>query len=409
MRIYFFEAFFMGKRGRGSRWGAREGQATTAHPMQALLDEGFDGRALKTGDVVEGVVVRTGADVLVDIRQKTEAVISSQELESTPALRANLQVGAPVLAVVLNPRDREGNIVLSLARAEVEHEWRELERKVVAAELIEAEVSDYNKGGLIVKVGKVRGFVPASQLVNPPRHAGAGEAADNAHLKALLGHRLRLKIIDIDRQRNRLILSERAAQRELRREQKDALIGQLREGQICRGEVTSLTDFGAFVDLGGADGLIHLSELAWGRVQHPRDILRVGESVEVCILSIDRERQRIALSLKRVGPEPWTQIETRYTLGQLVRATITKLADFGAFARLEDSGIEGLIHLSELSDTPVTHAHQVVKEGETLTLRIIRIDPAKRRLGLSLKRVRDEEYAELDAAAPSLAPSGDTE
>jgi small subunit ribosomal protein S1 len=215
----------------------------------------------------------------------------------------------------------------------------------------------------------------------------------------------------LDRARNRLILSERAAMRDWRKEQKEKLLTELKEGDVRSGIVTSVTDFGAFVSLGGVDGLIHLSELSWAKINHPRDLLRVGDKVDVKVLSVERERQRIALSLKRMQVEPWSTVEDRYQVGQLVTGTITKLASFGAFARLEDN-IEGLIHISELSDRRINHPKEVVKEGDALTLRVIRIDAARRRLGLSLKRVEDESFTtELDTSEdewPESAGEGPT-
>jgi small subunit ribosomal protein S1 len=212
----------------------------------------------------------------------------------------------------------------------------------------------------------------------------------------MVGESLRLKVIEIDRTRNRLILSERAAMREWRKQHKEKLLASLKEGDVRSGEVISLCDFGAFVDLGGADGLIHLSELSWRRVAHPSEVLAVGDKVEVYVLNVDRERKRIGLSLKRLEPDPWTQITQQYQEGQLVEGKITKLVKFGAFARISDEDIEGLIHISELSDDHIAHPKEVVHEGMVATLRIIRIDPDRRRIGLSLKRVDSAEYLDVD-------------
>jgi len=195
---------------------------------------------------------------------------------------------------------------------------------------------------------------------------------------------MRLKIIEIDRRRNRLILSERAAMQEWRKEQKDKLLSELDEKQVIRGKVTSLADFGAFVDIGGADGLIHLSELSWAPVSHPNEVLKVGDSVEVYVLQVDADRQRISLSLKRLQPEPWSQVLDKYQIGEVVEAVITRLASFGAFARVDD--VEGLIHVSELSDANITHPREAVKEGDQVSVKIIHIDPERRRMGLSLKQ-----------------------
>ena len=269
---------------------------------------------------------------------------------------------------------------------------------------------EVNKGGLIVRVGKVRGFVPATQLESTFRKKMEGTAqpgeSGESDLAALVGKKLQLKVIELDRERNRLILSERAATRELRKGQKERLLTELKEGDIRTGTVTSVADFGVFVALGGVDGMIHLSELSWTKINHPSDLVKVGDEVQVQVLSVDRDRERIALSLKRLQPEPWTTVEERYKVGQLVTGTITKLASFGAFARLEDN-IEGLIHISELADRRIQHPKEVVKEGDQVTLRVIRIDAARRRLGLSLKRAT-EEYSEYDTpldARKRIGPS----
>jgi small subunit ribosomal protein S1 len=204
----------------------------------------------------------------------------------------------------------------------------------------------------------------------------------------MIGQNLSLKVIEIDRRRNRLIFSERAATEEQRSKQKEKLLSSLTEGDVLTGRVTSLADFGAFVDLGGADGLIHLSELSWSRVSHPSDRLQVGDEIEVYVLNIDTERQRIGLSLKRLQPEPWSQVLDQYEIGQIVDARITKLANFGAFAQIGE--IEGLIHLSEMTGTNITHPREVVKEGDQVSVKIVRIDPDRRRMGLSLKQAEGD-------------------
>jgi small subunit ribosomal protein S1 len=216
-----------------------------------------------------------------------------------------------------------------------------------------------------------------------------------------------LKVIDIDRKRNRLILSERLAVREWRRQQKEQLLDRLKEGDVYDGIISSIADFGAFVDLGGADGLIHLSELSWNRVNHPNEVVAVGDNVKVQILSVDQERRRIGLSLRRLQPQPWDIVNETYEVGQVVRGRITKLVNFGAFARLEKDGIEGLIHVSELTDRRITHPKEVVSEGEEYDLRIIRIDTDKRRMGLSLKQaLPPSAESEVDW---QIAPSDEAE
>ncbi len=363
------------------------------------LPEGaYDFKTLSRGDILEGRVVRVSPEeVLVDVGRKYEGAISSRELESMgPAAVEKIQVGDAVLTYVLNPEDKNDRIVLSLRQADQEKEWRSLEKLFETGEVFEGTVTGYNKGGLIVQLDQVRGFVPSSQLVPPSRWDEDRELNREEHRAKMVGRPLMLKIIELDRERNRLILSERAASRMQRKEQKEQLLASLKEGDVCHGRVSSLCDFGAFVDLGGADGLIHLSEISWGRVSHSREVLQVGAEVDVYVMNINHEKRRIGLSLKRLQRDPWSQVEEKYSEGQLVEGTITKLTEFGAFARLKGDAIEGLIHVSELSDDRVAHPKEVVKEGETLTLRIIRLDPDHRRMGLSLKNVAKAEYADLD-------------
>ncbi len=368
----------------------------TTNPMASLLETEYAYKTAHHGDIVQGIIMQiTPGEILIDVGSKSEGIISGRELERMdPELRKSLQVGQEVLAFVVRPEDQDGNIVLSLTRAQMETDWRKAEELYAAEEIFEAQVAGHNKGGLIVRIGRVRGFVPSSQLVSIRRRRSEegeeGEDADDSELAKLVGKTFRFKIIELDRRRNRLILSERAAAREWRREQKEKLLSELQENEVRTGVVSSLCDFGAFVDLGGADGLIHLSELSWGRVAHPREVLKVGDEVQVYVLHVDRERRRIALSLKRLQPEPWSQIDQRYEIGQLVEGTITKITNFGAFARL-DGDVEGLIHISELSDERIGHPREVVQEGQTLNLRVIRIDSARKRIGLSLRRVNDTE------------------
>lgn len=387
-------------------------EAESTNPMDGLLEQDLSARRLQRGEVVEGVVVKIKPpELLIDVGAKSEGVVSQSEVERmSPEALAELTPGTRVLAYVLRPDDVDGNIVLSLVRAEMEKDWREAERLNAAQEAFEGVVAGHNKGGLIVRLGKLRGFVPASQMAE-----GRFKRAENNEeaWAGLIGQKLQLRVVEIDRKRNRLILSERAAMREWRKEQKERLLSELKDGDVRRGTVSSVCDFGVFVDLGGADGLIHLSELAWGRMAHPREILKAGQEVEVYVLNVDRERRRIGLSLKRLQPEPWAEVERLYRIGQLVQGTITKLTSFGAFARIKGEGgdIEGLVHVSELADQRINHPKEVVHEGDVLTLRIIRIDSQRRRMGLSLKRVSDPEYADLDwraeYAASLAAEAGD--
>ncbi len=384
--------------------------------LGSLLESEFAFKALKYGDIVSGTVVRVGPrEILIDIGAKSEGIVASKELEKLSAEGfKKIHVGDQLLAFVLKPENRDGNVVLSLERAQMETDWRDAERMLKSGEAFEAQVAGFNKGGLIVRVGKVRGFVPIAQLDSVPQKKVETPTEESApsngmppvDLTPLVGKKLQFKIIEIDRPRNRLILSERAAMRDVRRSRKGELLATLKEGDVVSGTVTTITDFGVFVSLGDVDGLIHASELAWNKVSHPKDVSNVGDHVQAQVLSVDRERERVALSLKRLQPEPWTTVEERYKVGQLVNATITKLAQFGAFARLDDN-IEGLIHISELTNRRINHPREAVREGQTLTLRVIRIDPARRRLGLSLKRVEEDDgnYDTDESATGDQVPS----
>lgn len=348
-------------------------------------------RRLKRGDVLEGRVVQIApAEILVDIGFKSEGVIPAHEISETRGGEI-LSVGDVVLVYVVQPEGPDERVILSLSRAQAEKDWRLAQKQSEDGEILELEVIGYNKGGLIVRYGEIRGFVPASQVFElrgpaAGRDLASAAAQPDPRMIKMVGKKLQLKIIEVDRSKNRLILSETAAAREWRDGRKERLLATLQEGEVRRGRVSSLANFGAFVDLGGADGLVHLSELSWKPITHPGEVVQVGDEVTVQVLTIDREKKRIALSVKRLQPEPWQQVLEHYKVDQFVEVTITKLATFGAFARLEAEGIEGLIHISELSDTPVSHPKAVVKTGDRVTARIIRIDPEHRRLGLSLKQ-----------------------
>ncbi len=378
----------------------------------ALLLEEIDAslQEPQTGEIRNGIIVdKRPSEVLIDIGFKSEGVVNGREIERVGDYFANLQVGDTVPVYIMR-EDKEGTVQLSISRALAEKDWDTAEELMQSQAIFDGVVESYNRGGVIVKLGQVRGFVPASQLVSGVQAAAAAEENAEDRWSSLYGQELKLKVIDIDRKRNRLILSERLAMREWRRKQKEQLLDSLKEGDVYDGVISSIADFGAFVDLGGADGLIHLSELSWNRVNHPSEVTKVGDKVKVQILSIDTERRRIGLSMRRLAPQPWEVVNNTYEVGQIVRGRITKLVNFGAFARIGDSGVEGLIHISELSDRRVTHPKEVVNEGEEFDLRIIRIDTDKRRLGLSLKQAMPaESESELDwQIAPSDA-AGDTD
>ena len=381
-----------------------------AEGMEDLLEaHGHEYRTLKRGDIIDGVVVRIDKDeVLVDIGSKSEGVIPFNEMRDAHGNPTEtLHVGDPIVAYVLQPENQDGHVVLSLNRAQAERGWRVAQKRFEDAQIIEAEIIEFNKGGLIANVDGVRGFVPLSQIVDLRPATNSEEPVDE-RLKGMKGRKMFLKVIEINRRRNRLILSERVALQERRAVQKERLLSELKEGEVRHGRVSSLCDFGAFVDLGGADGLVHLSELSWGQVSHPSQVLKVGQEVEAMVVGVDRDNKKIALSLKRLQPEPWTGVADRYKVGQVVSAKITKLASFGAFAQIEQ-GVEGLIHISELSDERIAHPKGVVKEGDEVEVRIIRIDPARHRLGLSLRQATEEgeqEWRRVSGDAGSVTVDG---
>jgi small subunit ribosomal protein S1 len=376
-----------------------ENATETQNPGRVLMEEmlsapEYEFRAPQFGDVIDGTITRKDRDeLLVDIGSKSEGVISARDFSTLSDEEfAKLTVGDSVLVFVTQPESPDGIIGLSIDRARQEKSWRNLQERYEANDVIEADVVNYNKGGLLVNLDGVRGFVPASQVTEITT---GDEQQKQAEMARLIGRTLQLKIIEINRNRNRLILSERQALQERRDEMKEKLIEELTEGEIRRGRVSSICDFGAFVDVGGADGLVHLSELSWSRVKHPSEVLTMGQEIDVYVLGINADERKIALSIKRTQPEPWSWVATKYEVNQLVLGTVTQLANFGAFARIED-GIEGLVHVSELSDQRVEHPRQLVHEGQELILRIIRIDPQRRRMGLSLRRgleATDEEVA----------------
>ncbi|MCH7655943.1 MAG: S1 RNA-binding domain-containing protein [Chloroflexi bacterium] len=353
--------------------------------MAELLEESSPPQELRRGEVVEGQVMRVDADgLLVSVGHKLEGVVPVREMHTIgtdPA--AHYQVGDTVQVFVIDPAGEEGEAVLSLDRARGEEAWVILEELAEKGGTIIGTITGYNRGGAVVDIDGVQAFVPLSQTVVPP-----GEDHETA-LAARVGEKVTLKVLEVNRRRNRAVLSERAALREQREGLKDKLLDELTEGEVRSGKVTGVSSFGAFVDLGGADGLIHISELSWTPVASVEDAVHVGDEVQVYVLRVDKDARRIALSLRRLQPTPWDLAAGRFELNQLVTGTVTKLTDFGAFARIEDT-IEGLIHISELTERHIQHPKEVVAVGDTMTLRIVNIDPERHRLGLSLKQAEDE-------------------
>lgn len=455
--------------------------------MGQLLDSVEAMKPIRRGDVVEGVIMSVESDGLhVNFGHKSEGFVPSRELRTAQSDGGEpLKVGDDIVTVVIRNESGEQPAILSLDRAAGEKGWRVLAKFVDTKESVRGTVLGFNRGGAIVEVEGVHGFVPASQLVSisrdrfrdqsqdrdqaeqraasdtgngapavleagpdgvaeraptpapsaeepdaeaavttpesdsgvttpeasasdsgteakseaetpeaetkaeEPQQASEPEAEDGANTD--IGRVLDLKVLEVNRSRNRAIFSERQFVEEIRNERKARLIEELKEGEVRRGRVTGISSFGAFVDMGGADGLVHISEMSWGQVDRPEQVVAVGQELDVYVLRVDPENKKIALSLKRLQPEPWETIHEKLTVNDVVDATITKLTNFGAFARVEGS-VEGLVHISELTDRVVQHPREVVREGDKVRLKVLRIEPERRRLGLSLKQAEGDLF-----------------
>ena len=375
----------------------RENQTDIQSSMQDLLEE--EGLGLdfpKQGEIRTGVIAeKKENEILVSIGTKSEGVIPARERDMMDHETWDaLEIGQEILVFVVNPEDPNGNVLLSFVRAMEERDWLQAESLLASGDTFEARIVGFNKGGLIVPLGQLRGFVPASQ-VSALRRVDASGSTPEQRWGSMVGEPILITVIEVDRERRRLIMSERSALQETRETLKERLLEELSEGDVRVGRVTSLADFGAFVNIDGADGLVHLSEISWERIQHPREALRVGQEVKVKVIGVDRERKRIGLSIRQLLDDPWTKKVEHIKEGQLVEGTVTHLTKFGAFARLGED-LEGLIHISELSEQRVSHPKEVIHEGEVLTLRVIKIEPERHRIGLSLKKVDSPKYADLD-------------
>lgn len=358
-------------------------------------------KSFSEGDVVSGKVVRVDRDeVLVDIGYKSEGVIPARELSVRYGVSPEdiVKVGDTIDALVLQKEDKEGRLILSKKRAEYERVWQRLEAIKEIDGTIKGEVIEAVKGGLIVDIG-VRGFVPAS----------LADVQRAKNLKQHVGEEFECKIVELNRSRNNVVLSRRAFLESQRKEEKQQLLAKLEKGQVVTGVVSSIVNFGAFVDIGGLDGLIHISELSWGHVDHPSEILSVGDEIKVEILDVDREKGRVSLGLKQTQPDPWREVVKRFKTGEIIEGTITKLVPFGAFAEVAD-GVEGLIHISELCEQRIEFPEEVVKLGEKTKVKVVDVDLDRRRLSLSLKQaaprqggVTEEAEAEESREAERVA------
>jgi small subunit ribosomal protein S1 len=373
-----------------------------AQDLEKLLDE-HDFDTPQVGDIRKSIIVAISPQgVSVDLGLKRDGLILPSDLAKLdPEEREGLQLNDEVSVYIVDT-EQPDSLVVSIYQARLNQDWVHAEEMMASGEIFEGEVMGYNRGGAIVPFGNLRGFVPASHLLDLRR--GMDDQQKQQALTKLRGQKLPLKVIEVDRRRRRLVFSQRDAQKEWQEVRKERLIDQLQEGDVVKGRISGLRSFGAFVDLGGADGLIHISELAWHRVNHPREAVKVGDEFEVYVLGLDKDQQRIALSRKRLLPNPWSTVEERYREGQLVEGMVTRIVNYGAFVELEP-GIEGLLHTSQLPYGPVEDPKEYIKEGETHLLRVVSVDTERQRIGLSLKAVTANEQIEWMAHREKEPPA----
>jgi len=362
----------------GTGYARLRGVSAEPETMEELLATEGALRPLRAGDTVEGTVAAiSGDEATIDLGDRPAGVIALRE-----AGAEQLHTGDHVIATVVQPEGPDGRVVLSLRRSRQRRQWSRMEELQRANEIVEAQVIDANRGGVVVDVG-MRGFVPLSQLGS----IGAidtNESTIPEAVRALVGQRLRVRVLEVDPKRDRLILSEKAATQQLRRDRKAQGAATLHDGDVLEGTVVSVASYGIFVDVGVADGLVHRSEITWDKGVEPTSLYSVGQKVRVMVVGIDRERQRISLSIKRLADDPWQRFTSAVRPGETLQATVTRVMPYGAFARVAE-GVEGLIHVSELASHRVADPNEVVKPGDTLPVRIVGVDTERRRLSLSAR------------------------
>ena len=368
----------------------------TAEDFLAAIDSTI--KYFNDGDIVEGTIVKVDRDeVLLDIGYKTEGVIPSRELSIKHDVDPNevVEVGDAVEALVLTKEDKEGRLILSKKRAQYERAWGTIEELKEKDEAVKGTVIEVVKGGLILDIG-LRGFLPASLV----------EMRRVRDLQPYIGKEIEAKIIELDKNRNNVVLSRRAWLEQTQSEVRSEFLHQLAKGQVRKGVVSSIVNFGAFVDLGGVDGLVHVSELSWKHIDHPSEVVAVGDEVTVEVLDVDLDRERVSLSLKATQEDPWRQFARTHAIGQIVPGKVTKLVPFGAFVRVEE-GIEGLVHISELAERHVEVPDQVVAVNDDAMVKVIDIDLERRRISLSLKQANEDYTEEFDPSKYGMADSYD--
>lgn len=360
-------------------------QASDLELFEQYLEQDLDLDLPGRGDLREGVIVEIRpSELLVNVGSKRDGVVPQSDLARLDQEYVkSLREGQTVDVVVARQPDDDGIFVLSMADALQQRDWVRAQELMESGEITTHRVVGYNKGGLTVEFNHLRGFVPASHIMDMPRNLS--EDQRRVELEARIGQSMRLKVIEVERRRRRLVMSESLAEREYQAQRREELFQTLNVGDIIHGEVRSLRPFGAFVDIGGADGLLHVSEIGWSNINHPREALEVGQKIDVQVIRIDPDSQRIALSRKRLLANPWDSVEERYKPGDIVPATVTRIVDFGAFAELEP-GIEGLIHISELADISVAEPLKTIKVGDKILSKVLRVDRRRQRVGLSLRQ-----------------------
>lgn len=379
--------------------------ATDREIFEKYLETDLDFDLPERGDLREGVIVEIRSnELLVNVGSKRDGVIPQSDLTKLdPEFVKNLHVGQVVDVVISRPPEDDGTFQLSIADALQQRDWIDAQELLDSGKIVTHKVIGYNKGGLTIEFRHLKGFVPASHVIDMPRNMS--EDQRRVELEGYNGQDMRLKVIEVDRRRRRLVMSQMLAEREYRDSRREELFSSLKVGDIIEGEVRNLRPFGAFVDIGGADGLLHVSEIGWSPIGHPREALTVGEKIQVQVIRMDPKEQRIGLSRKRALPNPWDNIEMHYRTGDVVTATITRVVDFGAFAQLEP-GVEGLIHISELADIAVAEPLKTIAAGDEVKVKVLRVDSKRQRIGLSRRQAEGSSDTESDSSAADT-PSDD--
>ncbi len=374
--------------------------------FEKYLEADSDFDIPERGDLREGVIVEIRSnELLVNIGGKRDGIVPQSDLSKLDdELVDGLHEGQTIDVVISRQPEDDGFYQLSMADALQQRDWITAQKMLESGEISTHSVIGYNKGGLTVEFFNLRGFVPASHVIDMARNLS--EDQRRAELEGRIGNSMRLKVIEVDRKRRRLVMSQMLAEREYQAQQRERLLTTLKVGDILSGEVRSLRPFGAFVDLGGADGLLHVSEIGWAPINHPRESLQVGDQIDVQVIRLDPENQRIGLSRKRLLPNPWDEIESRYSVGQILPVTITRVVDFGAFAQIEP-GVEGLVHISEIADISVAEPLRTIRPGDKVSAKVLRVNGKQQRIGLSIRQAQDDgalaPVAEADMADADLA------